>query len=67
MQYLYVFVRFLIDDEVFTLQTRKVIDPGFTSVMSWQAINEVELPVSFLKGQTYPIRYRSPIFGKIYI
>uniref|UniRef100_A0A914CBZ5 DNA topoisomerase n=1 Tax=Acrobeloides nanus TaxID=290746 RepID=A0A914CBZ5_9BILA len=49
-------VRFLINNEEFTLQTRKVIDPGFTSVMSWQAIDDTEVPTSFSKGQSYPIR-----------
>uniref|UniRef100_A0A7E4VYT0 DNA topoisomerase n=1 Tax=Panagrellus redivivus TaxID=6233 RepID=A0A7E4VYT0_PANRE len=42
--------------ETFTLQSRKVVDPGFTKAMSWQAIVEDESYNGFKEGSTYAIQ-----------
>uniref|UniRef100_A0AC34GZZ7 DNA topoisomerase n=1 Tax=Panagrolaimus sp. ES5 TaxID=591445 RepID=A0AC34GZZ7_9BILA len=48
--------KFIANTEVFTLQSRKVIDPGFTTVMTWQQVNEDESFSDFKEGAEYNIQ-----------
>jgi len=42
--------------EAFSVQSRQVVDPGFTSVMTWQAVSEEECLEGMREGATLPVR-----------
>jgi DNA topoisomerase-3 len=49
-------VKFNVAGETFSVQSRKVIDPGFTAVMTWQAVSEEESFDALRKGQTLNVK-----------
>ncbi|PIK48568.1 hypothetical protein BSL78_14556 [Apostichopus japonicus] len=54
-RYLQTTVKFIINGEHFSITGKKLISPGFTSLMTWQAITQEESVPDFTKGQAYPI------------
>ncbi|KAI1722746.1 DNA topoisomerase domain-containing protein [Ditylenchus destructor] len=48
--------RLIIGDESFSIQSKEVIDPGFTSVMTWQAVSEEECLEGLAEGQEFLIK-----------
>uniref|UniRef100_A0A0N4ZWI6 DNA topoisomerase n=1 Tax=Parastrongyloides trichosuri TaxID=131310 RepID=A0A0N4ZWI6_PARTI len=49
-------LKFSIKDEEFTYSTKHVEDPGFTSIMSWQAIEESSISSSINKGSVLEVK-----------
>lgn len=44
-------------EEKFTISSKRVVDPGFTEVMPWQAVTESEAPLDqFSKGTKLPLK-----------
>merc|ERR1719323_2882104 len=49
-------VNFSIGDEKFSFSGKKLIEPGFTAVMTWQALTSEESMPHLQKGDTLPIK-----------
>ena len=49
-------VNFSIGDEKFSFSGKKLIEPGFTAVMTWQALTSEESMPNLQKGDTLPIK-----------
>ena len=49
-------VNLSIGDEKFSFSGKKLIEPGFTSVMTWQALTSEESMPNLQKGDTLPIK-----------
>jgi len=62
-RYLLTSIVFEVGGEIFTCTGKTVVDPGYTSVMTWQAIPpEEDLPSSFDIGQVCSIKEVSWMF-----
>uniref|UniRef100_A0A915CZ37 DNA topoisomerase n=1 Tax=Ditylenchus dipsaci TaxID=166011 RepID=A0A915CZ37_9BILA len=55
-KYLIRTAKFCIGSETFTVQSKTVVDPGFTSVMTWQAVSEEECLDGLTDGAEYKIK-----------
>ena len=49
-------VNFSIGEEKFSFSGKKLIEPGFTAVMTWQALTSEESMPNLQKGDTLPIK-----------
>jgi DNA topoisomerase IA len=41
--------------EKFSIDSKRVIDPGFTEILTWQAVGESEISMDFKKGDKLAI------------
>ncbi|XP_023029815.2 DNA topoisomerase 3-beta [Leptinotarsa decemlineata] len=55
-KYLTTTATIIINDEVFTVSGKTLLDPGFTTIMTWQAFGKNEIVPNLHENETVPIK-----------
>ncbi|XP_050303621.1 DNA topoisomerase 3-beta-1 [Anthonomus grandis grandis] len=55
-KYLSTSIKIIINNEVFYITGKTLIDPGYTSLMTWQALGKNEIVPKFVENETVPIQ-----------